>query len=436
MHLKNIIVLLLILTSSFESVGQNIEMTLSQIKERVLERNIDLKIAQQDYALKEADFLQSRAMYYPGVSLDYTGITTSSPLMVFGSKLNQSIISQSDFDPARLNDPSAVENFSFQLKVMQPILNFDKKHQRKAAKLGMDATLLQTERKKQYLDFASTQLFMQLQFTYKAVDVLEQALATALINQSHAQNNFDAGYLQKADLLQIDVRINELRNKILSTKNQIKDLSDQLHSLMQDDDFTIISPVEELELNIESAKTDISMNREDLLAMDKANQAYEEILKSEQKTFLPKFNAFAIFETNDNSPIAVNATNYLVGAQISWNIFDGHQRSAKIQRAKSQIEKGKLNKQKYLNENQIALQKTIRNSEQALVKLETVKLAIVQAEESLRIRTNRFEQGLEKASDVLMAETTYAQKKLLELQTILEFNISNLYVDFLGGSKQ
>ena len=71
-----------------------------------------------------------------------------------------------------------------------------------------------------------------------------------------------------------------------------------------------------------------------------------------------------------------------------------------------------------------------------MVKLETVQLAIKQAEESLRIRSNRFEQGLEKASDVLMAETTFAEKKLQEFQTILEFNIANLYAEFLGSSNK
>ena len=436
MHIKNILFILLLLSVMQDSIGQDIEMTLSQIKEKVLQKNIDLKIAQSDYSLIEADYLQSRAMYYPNVSLDYTGITTSSPLMAFGSKLNQSILTQNDFNPALLNDPEAVENFSFQLKVMQPILNFDKKHQRNAAKLGMDATLLKTERTKEYLEFASTQLYMQLQFTYKAVDVMEQALATALINQKHAQNNYDAGYLQKADLLQIEVRINEINNKILATRDQIEDLSDQLHSLMLDDDYAIINPVEDLELATASEWNDIQKDRSDLLAMDKANEAYEELLKSEKKTTLPRLNAFAVLETNDNSPIAVHAANYLVGVQFSWNIFDGLQKSARIQRAKSQIEKGKLNKQKHLRANQVSLQKTVRQSKLALLKLETVRLAIEQAEESLRIRTNRFEQGLEKASDVLMAETTFAEKKLQEYQAILAFNIANLYAEFLSSSNK
>lgn len=414
--------------------GQEIEMSLSQFKEKVLQNNLDLKIQEIDYTIKEADYLQSRAMYYPDVSLDYTGITTSSPLMAFGSKLNQSIIDQNDFNPALLNDPDAVQNFSVQLKVQQPIINLDKKHERNAAKLGMEATLLKSKRSKEYLEFAASKIYMQLQFTYKVVEVLEQALTTALQNQTHAQNNFDAGYLQKVDLLEIDVRINELKNNISATKNQLQNISDQMQIMMHEEVSSLIKPIDPLTLNSESMQSEIPSDRSDLLAMDKGNEAYQEILQSQKKTFMPRLNAFAVFETNDNSPIAVGASNYLAGVQVSWNIFDGMQRSAKIQRAKATLEKGRIAKQKYLKENEAELQKTIRNHNQSAEKLETVQLAITQAEESLRIRSNRFKEGLEKASDIMMAETSFAEKKLQEYETILEINIAKLYSKFLSTS--
>lgn len=435
MHAKKIYFILSLLYVSTMGISQDVEMSLSQIQDNVLQRNLDIKILDADYALRESDYLQSRAMYYPNVSLDYTGIITSSPLMAFGYKLNQSIVTQNDFNPALLNDPDAIENFSLQLKVQQPIINLDKKHQRNAAMLGMEATTYQNERAKEYHAFVTTKLYMQLQFSYEAIAVLEEALNTAEINQQHAQNSFDVGYLQKADLLEINVRINELKNKILSAENQTKNISDQLHTLMQDSTYPLIMPTENLELTKSLMPVSVSETRADFMAMDKANMAYSEMLQSEKKTILPRLNAFGTFETNDSNPVTFNATNYLVGAQISWNIFDGRQRSAKIQRAEAQLNKGQLEKQKYMAENQAEFQKTVRMQEQALIKLNTIKLAVEQAEESLRIRSNRFEQGMEKSSDVLMAEAMYSEKKLQVLQTILEINIANLYAQFLSSEK-
>jgi outer membrane protein TolC len=88
-------------------------------------------------------------------------------------------------------------------------------------------------KKKEHLTFAATQLYMQLQFAFEAVAILDHAIVTAQINQQNAQNSYDVSYIQKEDLLQINVCINELKNKNVPVNNQTGDMSDQLHTLIQ-----------------------------------------------------------------------------------------------------------------------------------------------------------------------------------------------------------
>ncbi|MDC9723078.1 MAG: TolC family protein, partial [Urechidicola sp.] len=57
--------------------------------------------------------------------------------------------------------------------------------------------------------------------------------------------------------------------------------------------------------------------------------------------------------------------------------------------------------------------------------------ALEQSKESLRIRTNRFKEGLEKTTDLLLAETQYAQKQLEYYKTIFEYNYAYQYLQFL-----
>ena len=64
-------------------------------------------------------------------------------------------------------------------------------------------------------------------------------------------------------------------------------------------------------------------------------------------------------------------------------------------------------------------------------KLTLTSLALEQSKESLRIRTNRFREGLEKTTDLLLAESQYAQKQLQYYQTIFEYNYAYLYLQFL-----
>ena len=59
------------------------------------------------------------------------------------------------------------------------------------------------------------------------------------------------------------------------------------------------------------------------------------------------------------------------------------------------------------------------------------ELSLKQSKEALRIRTNRFKEGLEKTADVLTAETAYAQKQLDYYQAVFAYNYAQAYLQFL-----
>ena len=66
--------------------------------------------------------------------------------------------------------------------------------------------------------------------------------------------------------------------------------------------------------------------------------------------------------------------------------------------------------------------------------LKLTELALQQSKEALRIRTNRFKEGLEKTTDLLQAETKFAQKQLEHYTTIFQYNYALAYVQFLTKS--
>ena len=85
----------------------------------------------------------------------------------------------------------------------------------------------------------------------------------------------------------------------------------------------------------------------------------------------------------------------------------------------------------YVSQSNLELNKVKRQLIDAKNKLELTELAVQQSKESLRIRKNRFKEGLEKTSDLLQAETQYAQKQLEYYQTVFEYNFTQTYIQFL-----
>jgi len=148
-------------------------------------------------------------------------------------------------------------------------------------------------------------------------------------------------------------------------------------------------------------------------------------------SYLPSLNAFGSYEMYDNQLFGTDAKGYLVGAQLSWNVFDGYKRIGKIQKSKAELDKAEIGLEQYKNQSNLEFNTAKRQLKDAENKLHLTNLASEQSKEALRIRTNRFEQGLEKTSDLLISETQYLQKQLEYLQTVFNYNYTKAYVAFL-----
>ena len=406
----------------------------SEVLEKVNDKNLQIKIAEKAFQSAQADYRQSNALFMPNISASHTAITTTNPLMAFGSKLNQEILTQADFNPALLNDPGHIENFATMIEVQQPLINLDGLYERKAAKAKMDAMSLQTERTKEYLQLEVSKAYMQLQLAYKAVGVLEKANQTAQGNLKMVENYFKNGMLQKTDLLDVQVRVNEIANQLQYAKSNVENASDYLAFLLNEDvKGKIFKPSDALEdqIQVEETVATISENRKDIQAMDKATEAYGKMFQSTKLGFLPRLNAFGNYQMYDNQLFGTAAKGYLLGAQLSWNVFDGYKSIGKNQKAKADFQKAEAEAEQYKNQSQLELNKANRQLVDAENKVNLSKLAFEQAQESYRIRKNRFEQGLEKTTDLLMAETQQSKKELEFLQAVFEYNFTKQYKQFL-----
>jgi len=411
-----------------------IPLSKTDLHSKVLENNLQIKIAEKNYQAAKADYNQSNSIYLPNVTASHTGYITTNPLMAFGSKLNQEVLTAADFNPALLNDPKRIQNFATKIEVQQPLINFDGFYGRQAAKAKMEAYDLQTTRTKEYLELEINKAYMQLQLAYKAVKVLQKAENTTNANLKLVENYFKNGMLQKPDLLNVQVRVNEIVNQLQYAKSNVQNASDYLAFLLNEENTAkIYKPTEELENSIlpYSVETKISEERKDIQAMKKSADAYQKMFQSSKLGLLPRLNAFGSYEMYDKNIIGMRANGYLVGAQLSWNVFDGLKTITKTEKAKAEFQKAEVETEQYTKQSQLELNKTNRQLKDAENKVNLSKLAHEQSQEAFRIRENRFKQGLEKTTDLLLSETQMAQKELEYLQAVFEYNFTKSYLQFL-----
>lgn len=413
---------------------ETVQVSRQDLEEKIERNNLQLKIASAEVNSAEADLLMSRAMHLPNIKASYTGISTNNPLMAFGSKLNQERVTMEDFNPANLNNPKNIFNFATKLEVQQPIYNKDAVYLKKAGEVKVEVLKLKQERNREYLKFELNKAYMQLQMAYKNVEVLEGAKTTVLANKKVIDNYFKNGMIQKSDVLDMNVRVAEIDSQIRFANSNVQNASDYLFYLLDESpENKVMKPSETLEYQEDLLTPDpvLSTERKDLQAFRKSLESYDYLVKSSEAKFLPRLNAFGSFELYDNKPYQFNANGYLVGIELSWNIFDGMKAKSEIAKYKADLAKSETEVTQYQKQSSLELTKAFRQVADADHKVKLTKQAWEQTAEAYRIRKNRYAQGLEKASDVLNAETLMSKKELEYHQSVLEYNTALEYYKFL-----
>lgn len=432
--LKNTIFLSMIALPVVGFSQDTIALSKKDLLQKAASGNLQLKIAAQGFEAAKADYRQTHSIFLPSVTASATAMVTTNPLMAFGSKLNQEILTQSDFNPALLNDPAQTQNFATKIEVLQPLVNMDGMYARQAAHAKMQAFDLQNQRSAEYIDLETNKAFMQLQLAYRAVNVLEKAHKTGNANLKLVQDYFKQGILQKTDVLNVEVRVNDLANQLQYAKSNVQNASDYLAFLINEDPKgKVFKPDEALANSIapEFTTETLSANRKDLQAMTQSTAAYQKMWQSARMNFLPRLNAFGSYELYDRNLFGTAAKGYLVGAQLSWHLFDGYQSIGKAGKAKAEFLKSSLETQQYKAQSLLEWNKTNRAMRDATNKVALSQRAFEQSQEAYRIRQNRFAQGLEKTTDLLASEIQMFQKELEQLQAVFEYNLTKAYLQFL-----
>jgi outer membrane protein TolC len=401
-----------------------------------LANNKTIRLAGLDERIAESNFNQTQAIFLPQVDLSYSAMSTNNPLNAFGFKLQQGTINQNDFNPALLNHPSATPDYMAQVEVKQPLLNIDMMYMRKGAEKQTEVYRYKTQRTQEYITFETTKAFLQLQLAYHAEKVLAEAGQTAKSVYTFTDNHFKQGLIQKSDLLNAQVHVTTVESNLAKAKSSILNASDYLSLLMGQPTGKIYSIADEPQTNLPAIDSTqkVFANRSDFMAMQKAIEASGLMIKSSQMSYLPKLNAFGNYQFNDSRLTGFGANAYLVGIQLSWNVFNGNKTKHVITAQKLERDKLAVQLAQQKDQSQLELDKAYRDLSDARFEMSQDQAAIDQAAEALRILQNRYQQGLVNTTDVLTADTQLSQLKFSFAQAQFTANLTRAYIQLLTST--
>lgn len=425
--------------ASAETSAPVLHVSLKDVINLALKNNNRIKAAGFGAEAAERGVAIATSGYYPVVGFEEALIASNSPTQTFMMKLDEGRFTQNDFQINNLNQPGTWHDFKTILTVQQPLYTPSLAPAREMAvksalkeKLGHEAT-------RQEVAFQVFRLYLDVQRSQAQLLTADQAVGEARENMRLATVRSEAGTGLRSDELRARTHLLTVEQHQISARNNLTLAGMQLALVAGLPNGTLIkisepvapaaftfSPAELTGAAIEE-RSDLKQSRAELERNDAA-------VKLARSAWFPSLAAFGSYQLNaKDTPFGSDNDSWMAGVSLKWNVFDGFRRgneqarAAYARSAAAEILEGKDREVRF------QVQESILRREETAKRLEVARSALLDAAETVRLLTRRFENSLATMVELLDAQNTLNQVRANLVDTEANYALAGGRVYFTAG---
>tara|TARA_R110002049_G_scaffold91538_1_gene228012 strand:- start:150 stop:1247 length:1098 start_codon:yes stop_codon:yes gene_type:complete len=341
-------------------------------------------------------------------------LRTNQPVSVFGSVLNQRA-----FSPAlNFNDVPDVDNWNTRGVLSVPLYAGGRNvAKRDAALAGLAASGHGAEAVRQMLGYEVAQTYLMVWKTRALQRAADAAVSAFEKNVELVRKRQEAGTALKADQLDMEVRLAQSREDQAQVENANALARHALRNLMGRETGEIDIAGHPPTLVEPSSKT--APDRPEMWVALEKERAMEAQIRAAQSGWKPQVNAFGSVEQNRGGKLDSYGNNYTAGVMLQWTLWDGRQTKGMVNEAEAQLQGVQQETRKLRLEIDLEIKRAQLALKEAEQRLSVSGRVIEQAEESVTLTRDRFDQGLALTTQLIDAETalTAARVRRVEAET-------------------
>jgi TolC family type I secretion outer membrane protein len=396
-----------------------------------MQNNPELSAARHQLEAAGSQVDQARSGLLPQIAVSETYSRTNSPLWVFGNKLNQERIEVQDFDPRRLNDPDALDNFNTALSLSWSLFDGGRTWIGwRQSQQFQQVTAMALRRLEEQIIARTATAYSGVLLAHENRDVVNQSLATAQAHLKVVQDRFRNGLAVKSDVLRAQVRIADLQQQLLQANSRVQVAEAMLKAVMgwSDDPPLVLTgglaPMNPIQPDLAPWVDQALQNRLDLRQL----QLQEDIARKEvdraRAGHWPTLALQGSYDLNSEELFDPTGESYTVGAVMQVNLYSGHRISAQTAEAKAMLSKTQALQKAATLGVRVETQRAFYQAQSAWQSIQVAQSAVEQAREGLRIVTNRYENGLLTIVDLLDAQVALQQAQTQHFKALYDYQVA------------
>ncbi len=366
-----------------------------------LKNSPDSRIASQRIAAAQANRNQAKSrLYHPRIDLSATYGQTNNPIYSFGNILNQGTFNQQiDF-----NNPGRTDDLNLKAELSYRFYNGGSDQAiveaAESGYLGSESSKREIEHR---LGFEIVRAYQNIVQAMDQVEARKAELEAIELSLAVAEARYEAGDLLKTEVLNFEVQKSRTRENLIIANHQ-QELTEKI--------FLNLLGLEQGQVNI-SANTEIDqvvpqqehyIERPELAVLTARLQAAEAELKQVQGRNLPTLDGFASYQYDKGWVNDGSGDSWIAGVKLNYNIWDGKQTNAEIDRKQAEYRELKEQLHKLILGINLDIQEAELNYNQALQRRSVTDKMVEVARESAQLSRERFKEGVILSSDLLDTE--------------------------------
>ncbi len=416
-------------------------LTISDAMQRADKQNPRIKAALSQVSAADHRITQAESGFLPQVYFTESYSNTNNPMWAFGNLLNQASITQADFDPDRLNHPDPISNFNSALSMEWSI------YQGGRTRIGVNQARLDREaqdlflaRTRQEVIASAATAYTGLVLANHTVDVIHKALETARVHLEMIQKRYENGLVVKSDLLRTQVRIAELDQERIQAQSRISMALASLNAAMGESGDSswrletalvkgapVLGPIDEWIGLAQSHRPDMQY----LLLQEQI--AEDEVQKS-KAAHLPAINLIGTYELNSSDDFRNSGDSYTIGAMLRVNLYSGDRMSAKTRESEAMLSRIRAMRNDMAAGIEVQTRQAFLQVQSAWNQISVAEAAVAQAEEGLRIVSDRYENGLLTLVSLLDAEVSLQTALTNRYRSLHDYSTSRIQLSLATGT--